>query len=178
MTKKKTEKERIKELEERIKKLESEKQPQAQPGIGPRGVFGSVFENIGKLISMGGGEFSETKEIGVPKAGKHKKAMYGMSVRVGTIKKGERKEKERVISLEKPAKKELLFDVFYDKKGGMQVTCEVPGAKKKEDIKLQLKKDALVISSGKFKKEVDLKEAKKIVKQSFKNGILEIKLKS
>ncbi|MBU3913097.1 MAG: Hsp20/alpha crystallin family protein [Nanoarchaeota archaeon] len=86
---------------------------------------------------------------------------------------------EEVIAPEE-AEKEHLVDVF-EEKGHTKVVMELPNVKEK-DINFKIKNDVLKITAktteGKIEKDVKVpKDMAKIENVSFKNNILEIKLK-
>jgi len=86
---------------------------------------------------------------------------------------------EAVIAPEE-AEKEHLVDVF-EEKGHTKVVMELPNVKEK-DINFKIKNDVLKITAktteGKIEKDVKVpKDMAKIENVSFKNNILEIKLK-
>ena len=86
---------------------------------------------------------------------------------------------EEVIAPEE-AEKEHLVDVF-DEKDHTKVVMELPNVKEK-DVSFKIKKDVLKITAktteGKIEKDVKVpKDIAKIENVSFKNNILEIKLK-
>ena len=87
--------------------------------------------------------------------------------------------KEEVIAPEE-AEKEHLVDVF-DEKDHIKVVMELPNVKEK-DVDFKIKKDVLKITAktteGKIEKDVKVpKDIAKIENVSFRNNILEIKLK-
>lgn len=150
-----------------------------------------LFRGIEKLIDLAqelkeaGGEIKKEGEIDLSHLKKGMKGVYGFSIKTalggkpivetfGNIKKtpkGPKVEEER----------EPITDVF-DEKDEIRVYAEMPGVSQ-EDIKLDLKEDILDISvqSGerKYHKEVLLpaKVKPETLQSSYKNGILEIKIK-
>ncbi len=153
--------------------------------------IGSLFKGIEKLVDLAaelkeaGGEIKKEGEIDLSHLKKGMKGVFGFSVKTmaggkpivesfGNIKKtpkGPKVEEER----------EPITDVF-DEKDEIRVYAEMPGVRQ-EDIKLDLKEDILDISvqSGdrKYHKEVLLpaKVLAESLSSSYKNGILEIKIK-
>src|SRR3990167_10963924 len=153
--------------------------------------LGGLFKGIEKLIDMAaelkeaGGEIKKEGEINLSHLKEGMKGVYGVSIRTavggkpivepfGNIKKtpkGPKVEEER----------EPITDVF-DEKDEIRVYAEMPGVSQ-EDIKLDLKEDILDISvqSGdrKYHKEILLPAKVKAenLTSSYKNGILEIKIK-
>ncbi len=156
--------------------------------IGDHFTFGGIFKSIGNLIDQAtklseeGGEINKKGEI---KLGNEMKGVYGINVRTmaggepkietfGNIKKtpnGPKIEEER----------EPIVDIF-DEKDHMLIVAELPGVSEK-DVNFEIEGDILKLSakSGerKYLKEILLPhkvEEDKIV-SSYKNGILEIKIK-
>lgn len=159
-------------------------------GIGELSL-GGLFKGIEKLIDLAaelkeaGGEVKKEGEIDLGHLKEGMKGVFGFSIKTavggepivepfGNIKKtpkGPTVEEER----------EPITDVF-DEKEEVRVYAEMPGVNE-EDIKLDLKEDILDISaqSGdrKYHKEVLLpaKVKAETLTSSYKNGILEIKMK-
>jgi len=150
-----------------------------------------LFKGIEKLVDLAaelkeaGGEIKKEGEIDLSHLKEGMKGVFGFSIKTavggkpivepfGNIKKtpkGPKVEEER----------EPIIDVF-DEKDEIRVYAEMPGVSQ-EDIKLDLKEDILDISvqSGdrKYHKEVLLpaKVKSETLESSYKNGILEIKIK-
>lgn len=159
-------------------------------GIGKLGL-GGLFNGIEKLIDLAeevkekGGEVNKEGKIDLSNLKEGMKGVFGFSIKTamggkpivesfGNIKKtpkGPTVEEER----------EPITDIF-DEKGEVRVYAEMPGVNE-EDIKLSLKEDILDISvkSGdrKYHKEILLpaKVKSETLISSYKNGILEIKIK-
>ncbi len=159
-------------------------------GIGKLSL-GGLFKGIEKLVDVAaelkeaGGEIKKEGEIDLSHLKEGMKGVFGFSIKTavggkpivepfGNIKKtpkGPTVEEER----------EPITDVF-DEKDEIRVYAEMPGVNQ-EDIKLELKEDILDISvqSGdrKYHKEVLLpaKVRAETLESSYKNGILEIKIK-
>ena len=153
--------------------------------------IGGLFKGIEKLVDLAadlkeaGGEIKKEGEIDLSHLKEGMKGVFGFSIKTavggkpivepfGNIKKtpkGPRVEEER----------EPITDVF-DEKDEIRVYAEMPGVSQ-EDIKLDLKEDILDISvqSGdrKYHKEILLpvKVKPENLTSSYKNGILEIKIK-
>ena len=153
--------------------------------------LGSLFKGIEKLVDLAadlkeaGGEIKKEGEIDLSHLKEGMKGIFGFSIKTavggrpivepfGNIKKtpkGPKVEEER----------EPITDVF-DEKEEVRVYAEMPGVNE-EDIKLNLKEDILDISaqSGdrKYHKEVLLptKVKPETISHSYKNGILEVKIK-
>lgn len=173
-------------MAEKEKKKEEEKKAGIDFGIGLGGIFegiGNLIESVSKIAEAGGGIIEKQGEI---KGLRDKlKGVYGFTIRTlaggefkvepfGNIKKtpeGPVVEEER----------EPLTDVF-DEKDEVVVVAEIPGVSE-EGISLDLKGDILEISAvgknGKYRKEVLLpvQVKKETLSYTYKNGILEIKLK-
>ncbi len=159
-------------------------------GIGKLSL-GGLFKGIEKLVDLAadlkeaGGEIKKEGEIDLSHLKEGMKGVFGFSIKTavggkpivepfGNIKKtpkGPKVEEER----------EPITDVF-DEKDEIRVYAEMPGVSQ-EDIKLDLKEDILVFEaqSGdrKYRKEVLLpaKALAENLSSSYKNGILEIKIK-
>jgi HSP20 family protein len=159
-------------------------------GIGKLSL-GGLFKGIERLVDLAadlkeaGGEIKKEGEIDLGHLKEGMKGVFGFSIKTavggkpivepfGNIKKtpeGPKVEEER----------EPITDVF-DEKDEIRVYAEMPGINQ-EDIKLDLKGDILDISaqSGdrKYHKEVLLpaKVKPETLESSYKNGILEIKIK-
>ncbi len=153
--------------------------------------IGGLFKGIEKLVDLAanlkeaGGEIKKEGEIDLSHLKEGMKGVFGFSIKTavggkpivepfGNIKKtpkGPKVEEER----------EPITDVF-DEKDEIRVYAEMPGVSQ-EDIKLDLKEDILDISvqSGdrKYHKEILLpvKVKAEDLTSSYKNGILEIKIK-
>lgn len=87
---------------------------------------------------------------------------------------------EEEVIMPEEAEKEHLVDVF-DEKDHIKVVMELPNVKEK-DVNFKIEKDVLKITAktreGKIEKDVKVpKDIAKIENVSFKNNILEIKLK-
>ena len=178
----KTQKEKIDQAREELKGLEE------------LPLVGGLFKGLGKFINLAekveeaGGKIEKKGEI----RGKEGKVrgIYGFSI--GTLEGRPRiqtfgnikpvKEKERA----KPEFKitetrEPIVDVF-DEKDYILVVAELPGVLE-ESIKLDFKGDILILEAGdekrKYAKEILLPAKVEFGDKevSFKNGILEIKLK-
>jgi len=159
-------------------------------GIGKLSL-GGLFKGVEKLIDLAadlkeaGGEIKKEGEIDLSHLKEGMKGVFGFSIKTavggrpivepfGNIKKtpkGPKVEEER----------EPITDVF-DEKEEVRVYAEMPGVNE-VDIKLGLKEDILDISaqSGdrKYHKEVLLPKKVKAetISSSYKNGILEVRIK-
>ena len=159
-------------------------------GIGKLSL-GGLFKGIEKLVDLAadlkeaGGEIKKEGEIDLSHLKEGMKGVFGFSIKTavggrpivepfGNIKKtpkGPKVEEER----------EPITDVF-DEKEEVRVYAEMPGVNE-EDVKLGLKEDILNISaqSGdrKYHKEVLLptKVKAETISSSYKNGILEVRMK-
>jgi len=153
--------------------------------------IGGLFKGIEKLVDLAaklkeaGGEIKQEGEIDLSHLKKGMKGVFGFSVKTavggktivepfGNIKKtpkGPTVDEER----------EPIADLF-DEKDEIKIYAEMPGISQ-EDIKLDLKEDILDISarSGdrKYHKEVllPIKVKAENLTSSYKNGILEVKIK-
>ena len=153
--------------------------------------LGGLFKGIEKLIDLAadlkeaGGEIKKEGEIDLSNLKKGMKGVYGFSIKTMT---GGRPVVESFGNIKKTPKgptveeeREPLTDVF-DEKEEVRVYAEIPGVNE-EDIKLDLKGDILDIlaKSGdrKYHKEILLpaKVKSETLISSYKNGILEVKIK-
>lgn len=158
------------------------------------GVISGLFDflkTIEKLQEEGKVEKVEKKEFTTPSGSK---GMFEYKVRVGEglretrlgIRPGRApihprkvRGKEEIIAPEE-AEKEHLVDVF-DEKDHVKVVIELPNVKE-NDVNFKIEKDVLRITAkttqGKIEKDIKVpKDIAKIENVSFKNNILEIKLK-
>ena len=159
-------------------------------GIGKLSL-GGLFKGIEKLVDLAGqvkeagGEIKKEGEIDLSHLKKGMKGVFGFSVKTGM---GGKTVVEPFGNIKKTPKgpkveemREPITDVF-DEKEEIRVYAEMPGVKE-GDIKLDLKGDILDVSaqSGdrKYHKEVLLpvKVKPETLTSSYKNGILEIKMK-
>ena len=169
----------------------NEKKKQKDEGINVDFGFGGLFKGIEKLIDLAAevekksGEFKKEGNIDLGHLKDGMKGVYGFSIKTamggkpvfesfGNIKKtpeGPTVEEER----------EPITDIF-DEKDEIKVYAEMPGVNE-QDIKLDLKGDILDISAKskerKYHKEALLpaKVKPETLASSYKNGILEIKIK-
>ena len=159
-------------------------------GIGKLSL-GGLFKGIEKLVDLAadlkeaGGEIKKEGEIDLSHLKKGMKGVFGFSVKTAVGGKpvvepfGNIKKSPKGLTVEE--EREPITDVF-DEKEEVRVYAEMPGVSE-EDIKLDLKGDILDISaqSGerKYHKEVLLpaKVKSETLTSSYKNGILEIKIK-
>ncbi|MDO9529597.1 MAG: Hsp20/alpha crystallin family protein [Syntrophales bacterium] len=158
--------------------------------------IGSLFEGLGNLIDAAtklaekGEGLSKTGEIKFSGLDKIKglkdlKGVYGINVRTmadgrtsvkpfGNIKKTPKGPVVEEV-------REPMVDVF-DEADEIQIVAEMPGIEEK-DIKLEIKGDILNINAEgenrKYQKEILLSRPAKAgdMKWSYKNGVLEIKVK-
>lgn len=116
------------------------------------------------------------------KTSKGKEAVFSsmFNVRIPKEQKPQAFKKEQKNKTIKPEAKERepLVDLFDEEKS-LKVVAELPGIEKK-DIKLELKKNKLIISTKekKYYKELELPSKARLTKKwTCKNGVLEISLK-
>lgn len=159
-------------------------------GIGKLSL-GGLFKGIEKLVDLAadlkkaGGEIKKEGEIDLSHLKEGMKGVFGFSVKTAV---GGKTVVEPFGNIKKTPKgptveevREPITDVF-DEKEEVKVYAEMPGISE-EDIKLDLKGDILDISaqSGdrKYHKEVLLpaKVAPETLTSTYKNGILEAKMK-
>jgi len=177
-------------MREKKKKKEEKEGWDINFGIGKLSL-GGLFKSIEKLVDLAadlkeaGGEIKKEGEIDLTHLKEGMKGVFGFSIKTavggtpivesfGNIKKtpkGPAVEEET----------EPMVDVF-DEKEHILVVVELPGVEE-EDIKTEIKDDILNISAErgerKYRKEVLLpsKVQAKPISYTYKNGILEIKLK-
>ena len=172
-------------MTEKEKKKE-EKEAGIDFGMGLGGIFegiGNLIGSVSKIAEEGKGIISKTGEI--KGLGDKAKGVYGFTVR--TLAGGEPKV-EPFGNIKKTPKgpvveeeREPIVDVF-DEKDHILVVTELPGIEE-GDIKTEIKDDILNMSAEKgerkYKKEVLLpsKVDSDPISSTYKNGILEIKLK-
>jgi HSP20 family protein len=151
--------------------------------------FGNIFKGIGNLFDllsevteMGEQEITRTKTFGGEGKWKDAQGVYGFSIRMGTGGKakvdsfGNIKDTTSGPVVEEV--REPMVDVF-DEGNTIQVICELPGVDA-EEIHVKVEGDVLEISAEgkqrKYRKEILLTTPvrAKTLKQSYKNGILEI----
>lgn len=153
--------------------------------------LGGIFKGIEKLIDIAaelqeaGGEIRREGEIDLDKLKKGMKGVYGFSVKSAV---GGKPVVETFGNIKKTPKgptveeeMEPLTDIF-DEKEEILVIAEIPGVQE-EGITVELKDDILEISAKsktrKYHKEVLLpaKVKRETLTYTYKNGILEIKVK-
>ena len=153
--------------------------------------LGGLFTGIEKLVDLAselekaGGEIRKEGKIDLSNLKDGMKGVFGFSIKTAT---GGRPVVEHFGNIKKTPRgakveeeREPITDVFDEKKE-IRVYAEMPGVSE-NDIKVDLKGDILNISAKngdrKYRKEVLLPaEGKnKVFTSSFKNGILEIKIK-
>lgn len=178
--------------DKRAAKPDEGKKPEVDFGIGKfsLGGVGGILEGLGKLIDSvsktageSGGIVSKTGDI--KGLGDKAKGVYGFTVR--TLAGGEAKV-EPFGNIRKTPKgpvveevREPIVDVF-DEKDQLLVVAELPGVAE-SDINLEVKGDILTLcgerGEKKYSKEVLLpsKVDEKTLSSTYKNGILEIRIK-
>jgi len=202
MAKKKIEEEhekKIEALEKRLKELEGQKDQKGSSTI--EGVVGGIIPGFGEIVKTLQSSSSEFKkrieeadaEINkrlVEGGSKEPVVKFGYSIRtlvpqdkggwdITSVKRSASKrqapKKPETITPKEEAR-EPLIDIFNEKKN-ITVIAEMPGIEEK-DIKIILKKNILTISGGNYCKELKLtSKSKKIIEKTYKNGILEVKIK-
>jgi len=171
---------------------EQSKKAEIDFGIGKisLGGLGGVFDGIGKLIDsvskIAGEAKSVVSETGEIKGlGDKVKGVYGFTIR--TLAGGEAKV-ESFGNIRKTPKgpvveevREPIVDVF-DEKDELLIVAELPGVEE-SDVNVEAKGDILTLSGErgekKYNKEVLLpsKVDEKSLSSTYKNGILEIRIK-
>lgn len=97
-------------------------------------------------------------------------------VRHGPARAGPRKDRAESVRMPAAPIREPIVDVL-EGKDCLTVIAELPGVSE-EDLKIKLEGESLEIDAGSFKKLVSLPYAARgIQEKSYKNGILQIKLK-
>jgi len=159
-------------------------------GIGKLGL-GGLFKGIEKLIDLAaelkeaGDEIKKEGEIDLSHLKGGMKGVYGFSIKTAI---GDRPIVETFGNIKKTPEgptvteeREPLTDIF-DEKDRVVVIAEIPGVSE-EDIILDLKGDILEISAvgnnRKYHKEVLLpvEVKKETLSHTYKNGILEVRIK-
>jgi HSP20 family protein len=146
--------------------------------------FGDFVGMLGNLVEAGDQQVNQTGEFKVKGLGDKGKGVYGVSVRVGI---GGEPHVERFGNIRSTPEgtevadvREPLIDVF-DEGAEIVIAAELPGVKESA-IEVEVRGDILAISSSgerRYAKEVvlpSLVDAASL-KRSFKNGLLELRLK-
>jgi HSP20 family protein len=167
------------------------KQARRKPeeGIGVDAVLGlgGVFKGIGGLLDLVSrmveeGRTEEAHTVETDILGGKGKAVYGFSVRVGI---GGKPVIEQFGNLKETAAgplvaetREPLVDVL-DEGERLRVIAELPGVEEK-DIKLEMRGDILELTAEKgdrkYHKELLLPARARLVRSSYRNGVLEVEL--
>jgi HSP20 family protein len=153
--------------------------------------FGSLFKGLGDFVGMLGNlveageqQVNRTGEFKVKGLGDKARGVYGVSVRVGI---GGEPHVERFGNIRSTTEgaevvdvREPLIDVF-DEGTEIVIAAELPGAKE-DAIAVEVRGDVLALSSSgdrRYAKEVLLPSPVDAasMRRSFKNGLLEIRLK-
>jgi len=154
--------------------------------------IGGLFKGIEKLVDLAselkeaGGEIKKEGEIDLNHLKKGMKGVFGFSVKsaVGgkpTVETFGHKIKKTPKGPTVEEEREPITDVF-DEKDEIKIYAEMPGVND-ESISVHLREDILEIMAvskdRKYRKEILLpaKVKPKTLERSFKNGILEIKIK-
>lgn len=163
----------------------AEDEPVVDIGVGSlfKG-FGDLVGMLGKLAEAGEQQTSRTGEFKVKGLGDDVRGVYGVSVRVGI---GGEPHVERFGNIRPTTEgpevvdvREPLIDVFDEGKE-IVVAAELPGARN-DAIKIEIRDDILSLTSSgqrRYAKEVLLPSPVDAasMKRSFKNGLLELRLK-
>ncbi|MFA5772551.1 MAG: Hsp20/alpha crystallin family protein [Thermoplasmata archaeon] len=182
---------KIKELEEQLNELKTQKGPSVVEGV-----LGGMIPGLGglvKTLTNASPEFkkrieetdAEIKKRLAEGGSRRPVVSFGYSTRtlvpskegeweITNVKKPEKPKTETITPKEEA--REPLVDIF-DEKESITVIAEMPGVNEKE-IETTLEKNTLKISGGKYSKELKLPSTpEKIVEKTYKNGILEVKMK-
>ncbi len=145
--------------------------------------IGSLFDLVSKMTEEGKEEYTRTGEI--KGSGEKVKGVYGFSVKTGLGGKPIIEQFGNIKATEKGAVvdevREPIVDIF-DEKERLVVIAELPGVDE-NNIHLEVKDDILDLSAEakdrKYSKEVLLPSPvdAESMESSYKNGILEIKLR-
>ncbi|MEK7523764.1 MAG: gas vesicle protein GvpH [Patescibacteria group bacterium] len=180
------------------KPAEPEVTPKVEFGLELGGFLGGLFKGLGKIIDLAeqaeqaGGELREAGEIRGGTKERPIRGIYGFTIRTGLGKerprvetfgniKATRERKQAKPEFTVTETREPIVDVF-DEQDYIVVVAELPGAIE-ESIKLDLHGDILIVEAGnekiKYSKEILLPAKIDFEKKemSFKNGVLEIKMK-
>ena len=183
------------------KKFKTEKKEdiakQELKGLEDLPLVGGLFKGLEKFINLvekveeSGGEIRKQGEIRGLGKKEGPRGIYGFSVRTGIAGQPRVQSFGNIRSVEKKVgKKEVkvvetrepIVDVF-DEKDHVLIVAELPGINEKE-IKTSLKGDILILEAGeeekiKYSKEILLSAKVDFEKKeiSFKNGVLEVKMK-
>ncbi|HOV52591.1 MAG: hypothetical protein A4E44_01069 [Methanosaeta sp. PtaB.Bin018] len=179
--------ERIALLEKKIDELEKESRRPAEGVSGERiveSVVGQFIPGLGGIIKALEGSSPEFRQrIAETDAeirhridvGWSSKPVIDYQVSTRPIRRGQPRTESVRLPRTGPTR-DPIVDVL-EGKDGITVIAELPGVSE-EELRLFLDRDALEISAGQFSKKVTLpRTAKSIVERSFKNGILQIRLK-
>jgi HSP20 family protein len=184
--------ERVRDLEMRIKELETERrkmgqkaEPKEESIVG--GVVGQMIPGLGNIVKILENSSPEFRKkiadtdveikhrIETGWGGAKPIADYGISIRPFQSHRAPAAAKVRRMPMEgvEPPEKEPIIDVFEEKKH-ISVIAELPGVSEKA-IKTRLEDKTLEITAGKHKRTVALpSQPGKIKEQTFKNGILHL----
>jgi len=192
---------KVEAMEKRIKELEKNLNEKKEPQYSDESIVGDLvsslipgFGKIVKTLEKTSPEFrqriaetdSEIKHrLETGWSDKKPSINYGLSIRpldtrstkIATSRsiRGTPKKKVEEVKIESP-EIEPVFDVFEEEKH-ISVIAEIPGASE-EEIKIELEGNKLKISAGMYSKTVVLpSEAAAIKEKSFKNGVLQLKIK-
>jgi len=179
-------------LEELRKRLEDASLAEQKRKVGGEFEFGfgslfkgisSLFDLVSKMTEEGEEEYTQTGEI--KGLGDKAKGVYGLSVKMGLGGKPVIEQFGNIKSTERGAVvaevREPIVDIF-DEGEKLVVIAELPGVGEK-DIHLEVKDDILDLSAEakdrKYSKEVLLPSPidADSMESSYKNGVLEIKLR-
>lgn len=177
--------------------MTDKKRRQAQPSINLDLGFGGLFKNLGDLIDLvsdmaekaeteggEGDEVTRSGEFEVKGLGEKARGVYGFSIRTGT---GGSPRVERFGNIRSTDEGPVVADVreplvdIFDEGSEIVVVAELPGVSEAQ-VQVELRDDILsVATSGdrRYAKEILLSDPvdPASLRQSYTNGILELRLK-
>ena len=175
------------------KTKETDRAREELKGLEDLPLVGGLIKGLGKFIDLveeveeAGGKIERKGEI--KGLGEKTKGIYGFSIRTGVGERPKIQTFGNIRPVKEKAKpkfkitetREPMVDVF-DEKDHILVVAELPGVLE-ESIKLDLKGDILILEAGdekrKYSKEILLPAKVDFEERevSFKNGVLEVKMK-
>lgn len=174
-------------MPERKKGTKAEKEAKVNLDLGFGGLFkglGNFLDLVSEMVETGEDEVSRSGEFQVKGLGEHAQGVYGFTVRtgIGGIPKVEQFGNIRPTA-EGPVVAEVrepLIDIF-DEEAEIVLVAELPGVSE-EEIHVEIHDDILSLETTgerKYAKEILLTGAVEAaaLRQTYKNGILELRLR-